>query len=77
MAIGILFSKKEDGKCEYFGKKKMMPWDWEAQWWLSKSMLFSLLFSEKPNNASSEKKRVTYNSTISSRYNIRFFLFTS
>jgi hypothetical protein len=57
MAIGILFSKKRGWEmCEYFGKKKMMPWDWEAQWWLSKSMLFSLLFSEKPNNASSKKK---------------------
>ena len=56
--------------------KKMMPREWEAQWWLSKCHFYCLGKTLTTSTAFLWKRMIDFNSTIRSMYNIGHFLFT-
>jgi hypothetical protein len=59
-----------------FLEMKTMPWEREAQWWLSVKMCYFSLWGKPSKYCLSLKKKSDFNSTIPSMYCIGPSLFT-
>jgi hypothetical protein len=60
MAISVFDLRKQGSVCGCFWEIKVIPWEWEAQWWLSVKMCyFSLWGKPSKYSLSLKKKRVT------------------
>jgi hypothetical protein len=73
----VFLQQPGTGKYGCVSRKKMVPREREAQWWLSKRHFYC--FGKPYNNKyclSLRKRKSDFNSTIWSMYNIGHFLFT-
>jgi hypothetical protein len=76
MTISVLFSISRDVCVWVFLEIKTMPWEREAQWWLSVKMCYFSLRGKPSKYCLSVKKVSDFNSTIPSMYCIGSSLFT-